>query len=119
MPLADDAFTRGKCAFKLLQYMAASLACIASPVGANVDVVTPGVNGLLADSPADWVAAFDRLLTQRPLRDAMGLAGRERVLCDYDSRVVIPRAASLVEALVGRGGAQPLTGRSTNSISDA
>jgi glycosyltransferase involved in cell wall biosynthesis len=119
MPLADDAFTRGKCAFKLLQYMAASLACIASPVGANVDVVTPGVNGLLAASPADWVAAFDRLLSQRPLRDAMGLAGRERVLRDYDSRVVIPRAASLVEALAGRTAGQTFTGRSTNSISDA
>jgi len=101
MPLADDAFTRGKCAFKLLQYMAAGVACIASPVGANVQVVQPGVSGWLADSPQAWQQAFESLLGDRALRDAMGLAGRARVLEAYDTRVVIPRAASLMESLAG------------------
>jgi Glycosyl transferases group 1 len=102
MPLADDDFARGKCAFKLLQYMAASLPCIASPVGANSEVVVDGRTGRLAGTPGEWRLAFDELLADRALREAMGAAGRQRVLQGYDSRVVIPRAAALIEALAQR-----------------
>jgi hypothetical protein len=100
MPLPDDEFTRGKCAFKLLQYMAASLPCIASPVGANVDVVVEGRTGFLAGAPPEWGRAFETLLADRALRDRLGAAGRERVLQAYDSRIVVPRAATLIEQLV-------------------
>lgn len=103
MPLVDDAFTRGKCAFKLLQYMAAGLPCIASPVGANREVVVHGHTGLLADAPGQWLDAFDRLLGDRALREAMGRSGRERVQQAYDLRVVIPRAADLIESLAAPG----------------
>jgi glycosyltransferase involved in cell wall biosynthesis len=102
MPLSDDAFTRGKCAFKLLQYMAASLPCIASPVGANCEVVVDGVTGLLAATTADWQRALEDLLGDRVRREGFGAAGRQRVLQLYDSRVIAPRAASLVEAVARR-----------------
>jgi glycosyltransferase involved in cell wall biosynthesis len=100
MPLADDDFTRGKCAFKLLQYMAATLPCIASPVGANRDVVEHGRTGLLADAPDAWRDALAQLLADRTRREAMGRAGRARVQQDYDVGVVVARAADRVEALV-------------------
>ncbi len=103
MPLNDDDFTRGKCAFKLLQYMAASLACVASPVGVNSEVVTDGVTGLLATTPAQWQHALERLLADRALRERMGVAGRQRVERDYDLRIVVPAAADLVEALCATG----------------
>ena len=65
MPLTDDAWSRGKCAFKLLQYMAASLPCVASPVGANTEAVIDGVNGFHATGDLDeWersLGALDRL----------------------------------------------------------
>jgi glycosyltransferase involved in cell wall biosynthesis len=107
MPLADDAFTRGKCAFKLLQYMAASLPCIASPVGANNDVVVDGRSGRLARTPDEWRSAFEDLLADRARREAMGAAGRERALQVYDSRIVVPRAAALLEALAQRAALKP------------
>lgn len=99
MPLSDDEFTRGKCAFKLLQYMAASLPCVASPVGVNSEVVTDGETGLLAATPAEWQQALERLLADRKLRERMGAAGRQRVERDYDLRTVVSHAADLVEAL--------------------
>jgi glycosyltransferase involved in cell wall biosynthesis len=99
MPLNDDEFTRGKCAFKLLQYMAASLPCVASPVGVNCEVVADGETGLLASTPAEWQRSLERLLADRVLRERMGAAGRQRVQQHYDLRAVIPRAADLVESL--------------------
>jgi glycosyltransferase involved in cell wall biosynthesis len=103
MPLNDDEFTRGKCAFKLLQYMAASLACVASPVGVNSEVVADGLTGLLATTQVQWQHALERLLADRSLRERMGAAGRQRVERDYDLRVVVPAAADLVEALSRQG----------------
>ena len=56
MPLTDDEETRGKCGFKLIQYMSSGVAAIGSPVGANNDIIEDGVSGLLADHPSEWEA---------------------------------------------------------------
>jgi glycosyltransferase involved in cell wall biosynthesis len=97
MPLVDNAWGRGKCAFKLLQYMAAGLPCVASPVGANRDVVEQGVSGFLAAGDDQWEAALRRLLDDPEVALRMGRAGRDRVRRDFDRRVVIPRLADLLE----------------------
>ena len=66
MPLTDDEWSRGKCAFKLLQYMAAALPCVASPIGANTEAVIDGVNGFHARSDEEWVTNYrDFLLVVR------------------------------------------------------
>ena len=46
MPLPDSPWERGKCGFKLIQYMAAGLPVVASPVGVNDRIVSPGVGYL-------------------------------------------------------------------------
>lgn len=61
MPLTDDSFSRGKSAYKLIQYMAAGLPAAASPVGENCHVIHAGKNGFLADSPEEWYQAFAAL----------------------------------------------------------
>jgi glycosyltransferase involved in cell wall biosynthesis len=106
MPLSDDDFARGKCAFKLLQYMAAGLPCVASPVGANCEVVLPCETGFLASTPAEWERALDRLLGDPDVARAMGLRGRQRALEHYDMGLVSPRVARLVDQVARR---QPLT----------
>ncbi|MDX1375380.1 MAG: glycosyltransferase family 4 protein [Burkholderiales bacterium] len=82
-PLPDNDWTRGKCALKVLQYMAAGLPVVASPVGANLEAVEAGVTGLLADTPDEWVASIVRLAAEPALRAAMGAAGRARVAERY------------------------------------
>jgi glycosyltransferase involved in cell wall biosynthesis len=62
MPLVDDDFSRGKSAYKLIQYAAAGLPAVASPVGENARFITHGDNGFLASSPEEWAAALQSLL---------------------------------------------------------
>jgi hypothetical protein len=86
MPLTDDAWSRGKCAFKLLQYMAASLPCVASPVGANTEAVIDGFNGFhAADLPA-WERHLERLIESPPLRATLGANGHAHVAQRYSMR---------------------------------
>lgn len=77
-PLPDNAFTRGKCGLKILQYMAAGLPVIASPTSVQSEMVEPGVTGLLASNEHGWVEAIRQLAGDRRLRRKMGQAGRQR-----------------------------------------
>lgn len=100
MPLTDDDWAKGKCAFKLLQYMAEGLPCIASPVGANCDVVVDGETGLFASSPDQWFNALRELLTNHEKARAFGAAGLDRVRSGYERSLVMGRMADLVEEVV-------------------
>jgi glycosyltransferase involved in cell wall biosynthesis len=86
MPLTDDAWSRGKCAFKLLQYMAAALPCVASPVGANMEAVLDGVNGFHAGNVDQWEQSLEKLIGSPELRARFGAKGRERVQQRYSMR---------------------------------
>jgi len=83
MPLADDPFTRGKCGFKLLQYMAVGIPVVASPVGMNRQIVEDGVNGFLAADEKEWLDKLRRLCQDKALRTKLGRAGRETVVAHY------------------------------------
>ena len=77
MPLTDDAFSQGKSAFKLIQYLGAGLPSIASPVGENRKVITPET-GFLANGAAEWIDAIRRLSEDKQLLRKMSEAARER-----------------------------------------
>jgi glycosyltransferase involved in cell wall biosynthesis len=75
----DDAWSRAKCHLKVLQYMAAGLPVVASPVGMCRDMVQDGVNGFLVQTAEEWLEAIARLARNPDLRRRMGQAGRARV----------------------------------------
>lgn len=83
MPLPDEQWARGKCGYKLIQYMACGIPVIASPVGVNVDIVADGANGFLARSPQEWRTALNRLLADGSLRQQLGENGRHTVVDRY------------------------------------
>lgn len=87
MPLADDPWCRGKGAYKLIQYMAAGVPCLASPVGANREVVVEGVTGFFARAGGDWSALLGSLVSNPALCDSLGQAGRRRAESLYDYSV--------------------------------
>ena len=76
MPLPSDPWERGKCAYKLIQYMACGLPVVASPVGMNTEVVSHGRNGFLAETEDEWVEYLGKLLADSEVRREMGGKGR-------------------------------------------
>lgn len=99
MPLLDVPWARGKCAFKLIQYMACGLPVVASPVGANKDVVKNGV-GILANTDDQWISALDRLSQDSQLRTKMGLSGRRFVESNYSLKSTGPKLVQAIQTLL-------------------
>lgn len=102
MPLPDEPWERGKCGYKLIQYMACGRPVIASPVGVNQQIVEHGVNGFLASGTTDWVKALNELRDNVTLREAMGRAGRSKVEKQYCVQVTAPRLVEIVRDAAGR-----------------
>jgi glycosyltransferase involved in cell wall biosynthesis len=97
MPLEDSPWERGKCGYKLIQYMACGVPVVASPVGVNCEIVEPEKNGLLADSLEEWDRALRSLLSvDCSVRDDMGENGRKRVEDWYSLQAQAPRLLSLI-----------------------
>lgn len=103
MPLTDTPWARGKCGYKLIQYMACGIPVIASPVGVNVEIVEHGVNGFLASSEAEWTDALQILLRDPALRARMGEAGRRKVERDYSLQIWGPRVAQMLCQVAEQG----------------
>jgi glycosyltransferase involved in cell wall biosynthesis len=98
MPLRDGPFERGKCGYKLIQYMACGVPVIASPVGVNTQIVTPGVNGFLAASPDEWFEALQTVRSDESMAWRMGLNGRSLVEAKYSMQAIVPRLDAILRA---------------------
>lgn len=83
MPLEDSEWAKGKCGFKLIQYMALSIPAIASPVGVNTQLIEHGVTGFLAKDEEEWSHYLKMLLEDAALRARLGEAGRTRIENGY------------------------------------
>lgn len=101
MPLTDSPWARGKCGYKLIQYMACGLPVIASPVGVNREIVEHGVNGFLATTEEEWREALTTLLRDAKLRQRMGAAGRRKVEAEYSLDVWGPRVVTMFREIAG------------------
>ncbi len=109
MPVEDEPWQRGKCGYKLIQYMACGLPVIGSPVGVNSDIVTSEV-GLLADTPDQWEDALIRLIRNAALRRDMGIRGRARAEAHYSLASQAPRLLGVLQAAASRSRPQAKPG---------
>jgi len=102
MPLPDEPWARGKCGFKLIQYMACGLPVVASPVGVNAEIVEEGVNGYLARSIDDWQRALARLMASSDDCKRMGQAGRRKVEAEFSLQVTAPKVLKVIREAANR-----------------
>jgi glycosyltransferase involved in cell wall biosynthesis len=96
MPLPDSPWERGKCGFKLIQYMACARPVVGSPVGVNRQIIEDGINGFQATSMTEWIRAFQLLMRDTALRQRMGEAGRVKVEQYYCLQVTAPKLMQLL-----------------------
>ncbi|MGK7390864.1 MAG: glycosyltransferase [Candidatus Cyclobacteriaceae bacterium M2_1C_046] len=83
MPLTDDEWSKGKCGFKVLQYMALKIPAVASPVGVNQMIINNGKNGYLCGDKQEFYNQLKELLNNKKLREEMGVNGRQKVEDEY------------------------------------
>ena len=98
MPLPDDPWTRGKCGYKLLQYFAAGVPAVASPVGVNATLLASG-GGLAATGARAWRAALEEFAGDAAARGEAGLAGRRLAESQYSYQRWAPELAALLRSL--------------------
>ena len=100
MPLPDEPYERGKCGYKLIQYMACGKPVVASPVGMNTEIVRDGENGFLAATVDEWVDGLSRLIEDPQLRFRMGQAGRSLVESEYSLQMQAPRLEGMLRSVI-------------------
>lgn len=83
MPLSDNEWSRGKCGFKALQYMALGIPAVVSPVGVNTTIINNAENGFICADSNEWKNTLNNLLQDDKLRRSIGQKGKERVLKTY------------------------------------
>jgi glycosyltransferase involved in cell wall biosynthesis len=96
MPLRDDPWSRGKCGFKLIQYLASGVPAVASPVGVNRRIVDDGRSGYLCTTDDEWVERLIELVDNRDLRQRMAAAGREDIRREWSLQRWGPVVAGLL-----------------------
>lgn len=100
MPMPDTEWTRYKCGLKILQYMAAGVPAVASPVGVNRDIIQHGQNGWLATSSDDWLSILRDLLRDPNRRVSTVASARQTVATGYSVELQLPRLVACLEGLV-------------------
>jgi glycosyltransferase involved in cell wall biosynthesis len=95
-PLLPIEYSRGKCGFKVLQYMAVGVPSVSTPDGGGVDFVREGENALFARTENEWFEALAALLDDRELRKRIARGGRSLVETSHSTEAQAPRLAAIV-----------------------
>jgi len=101
-PITEDEWSIGKSGFKAIQYMAAGVPCVASPVGVNKEIIQDGVNGFLAATPQEWKEKLSLLIEDAALRQRLSRAGRHTVENWYSLQAQAPRLLEILRGSKGK-----------------
>lgn len=99
MPLADNEWNRGKCAFKAIEYMTCGVVPIVSAVGENVYLVRDGENGFLAKTSQDWIEKIMNLYKNRELFTSIGQKAQLTIKNQYSFSANIPKIIKIIEGI--------------------
>ncbi|MFP3982373.1 MAG: glycosyltransferase [Desulfurivibrionaceae bacterium] len=98
-PLPDNRFTRGKCGFKVLQYFAAGLPTVASPVEINGKLISESGAGLTAEDPEQWKESLLKLIRDSSLRKKQG-SNAQQYINNYGLEPVGSRFIEIIRSVI-------------------
>jgi len=99
MPLPDNEWTRGKCSFKMLQYMSCGIPAIVSPTGMNGEILEMGSVALPARAADDWYDALSFFRANRERAEEYGRAGRAIVESRFSRDIVTKTLSGIFRSL--------------------
>jgi glycosyltransferase involved in cell wall biosynthesis len=102
MPLANTDWEKGKCSFKMLQYMACGIPVVVSPVGMNAQILGESKVGFGVNTLEEWVDALICLLDSPEQREKMGSNGRKLVEAKYNIKCIVPKLSSYLKDATAR-----------------
>ncbi|MEN8134879.1 MAG: glycosyltransferase family 4 protein [Thermodesulfobacteriota bacterium] len=102
MPLENDLWTRGKCAFKLVQYQSIGIPSVVSPVGANKEIQKEGVTGYFAQNNSEWLEKLTELVENQKLRETVGFNARENFLSTLSIGSNVREIAKIIHKLLAK-----------------
>lgn len=97
MPLDNTEWEKGKCSFKMLQYMSCNVPVVVSPVGMNAQILGENKVGFGVNTLKEWVDALIYLLDFSEQREKMGANGRKLVEEKYSTDVIVPKLSSCLK----------------------
>lgn len=100
-PLQNGPLGQGACGYQILRYMACGIPVIASPLGAQGEIIEHGHSGFLASTPEEWRAALGALLDDAALRQKIGAAGKAKVEKEFTLSQIAPKMADLLNRAAG------------------
>ena len=100
MPIYDDEWSKGKCSYKMLCYMAARLPVVVSPFGMNKMVLTQGELGFGAINSKQWIESLDALIKSPNLRKSYGEEGYRVASHYYDTRIIGSKISEFIKKLI-------------------
>ena len=98
-PMLEDDWTKGKCALKVLQYMASGLPVISSYSGVNAEVVQDKVTGYLMKKNEDWPELIVALQHKKSQLEQMGQQGKLFVNNEFSMPVVYQKLLTILNRL--------------------
>lgn len=100
MPLNDTLWEKGKCSYKLIQYMACAKNIIASPVGMNNEIVIPNFNGRFSNSNEDWFNNIEYYINNLDESKRNGINGRKMVEDKFNIEVNLSKILQAFNKIV-------------------
>lgn len=101
MPLENDEWSKGKCGFKGLQYMAMEIPAVLADVGVNTEIIQHGENGFIAKTDEDWFNLLSQLIESYELRKKLGAAGRKTIEEKYSMNSQKEKYLEVLKGVLG------------------